>query len=94
MTYQERKTGRVVSDKPWENEMWVTCEPCAHTWRIAFLPMDMAKLAKLMKGVACPKCGERDKPSNKRGAEKTARIFMATEANIRREFSRLTSQVD
>lgn len=71
-----------MSDKPWENEMWVTCKPCAFTWRIAFLPMDMAKLARLMKGTACPKCGQRDKASSKKSAADTARIFMASEADV------------
>lgn len=52
------------------NEMWVTCKPCSQTWRIAFLPMEMGKLAKLMKGSRCPKCGE------------IKDIFMAKEVEI------------
>ena len=53
------------------NQMWVTCQPCAWTWAIAFLPMEMGKLAKLMKGAACPKCGDTGK-----------NIFMARETDI------------
>jgi ribosomal protein S27AE len=39
--------------------MWATCPPCSQTWIIAYLPMEMEKLARLMKGAACPKCGEK-----------------------------------
>ena len=35
----------------------VRCESCGHSWIAAYLPMVMAKIARLMKGLACPKCG-------------------------------------
>lgn len=56
---------------PSGKEFWVTCEPCAHTWIAAYLPMEMGKIAKLMKGLRCPKCGEGGK-----------RIFMAKKADV------------
>lgn len=48
-----------MADHPPRNEMWVTCKACARTWVLAFLPIEVGKLAKLMKGAACAKCGER-----------------------------------
>jgi hypothetical protein len=39
------------------NKMWVTCPPCKWTWIVAYLPMEMTKLARLMKRANCPKCG-------------------------------------
>lgn len=39
------------------NEMWVTCSSCKWTWIVAYLPMEVGKLARLMKHASCPKCG-------------------------------------
>lgn len=39
------------------DKIHVRCEDCGHSWIAAYLPMAMAKVAKLMKGIACPKCG-------------------------------------
>lgn len=41
------------------SEFWVTCPVCAHTWIVAYLPMEMAKAAKVMNAAHCPKCGEK-----------------------------------
>lgn len=35
------------------------CRPCGHVWPGFHTPMEMGKLARLLKGAACPKCGER-----------------------------------
>lgn len=51
-------------------ELWVTHASCGHTWVIAYLPMEMARVARLMRGAHCPKCGE------------TKELFMATNADI------------
>jgi hypothetical protein len=40
------------------NEMWVTCPPCKWTWIVAYLPMEMTKLARAMRRANCPRCGE------------------------------------
>lgn len=39
------------------DKIHVRCEDCDHSWVAAYLPMAMAKVAKLMGGIACPKCG-------------------------------------
>lgn len=39
----------------------VRCDDCSHLWIAAYLPMRMALIAKLMKGIACPKCGASSK---------------------------------
>lgn len=46
------------------SEMRAVCsiDTCRHSWVVAYLPMDMAKLAKLLSGVACPMCGD-DNPN-------------------------------
>lgn len=54
--------------------MWVTCEPCKHTWIIAYLPMEMARAATLMKSARCPKCGEKNKIMVARDAEIVAAL--------------------
>jgi Zn finger protein HypA/HybF involved in hydrogenase expression len=36
---------------------WVKCEPCNHCWAPAYAPMELALLAKVIKGARCPKCG-------------------------------------
>lgn len=46
----------------------VHCKPCAHTWVLAYLPMNWDKLNKMLKN-RCPKCGENGK----------GRIFLATQ---------------
>ena len=37
----------------------VRCQECSHEWVAAYLPMDMAKFAKLMKSAHCPMCGSK-----------------------------------
>lgn len=39
----------------------VSCGACQHVWIAAYLPMDMRKMATLMKGICCPRCAERKK---------------------------------
>jgi len=48
-----------MTDHPSRAEMWVTCPPCKYTWIVAYLPMEMAKAARVMKAAHCPKCGEK-----------------------------------
>lgn len=38
-------------------EMVVHCGPCKHAWTAAYLPMEVSKLVRLIKGARCPKCG-------------------------------------
>jgi ssDNA-binding Zn-finger/Zn-ribbon topoisomerase 1 len=52
------------------SKLWVTCPTCPHTWAAAHLPMEMGKVARLMKGLHCPKCGG-------------AKMFMATAAEAK-----------
>jgi ribosomal protein S27AE len=51
----------------------VCCKPCDHVWALAYLPMDMGKMVKLMKRAACPRCGNGGKT-----------IFLATAEQERR----------
>lgn len=51
-------------------EFWMTCKPCRHAWIVAYLPMEMAKAARLMANAACPKCGSKKE------------LFVASEADI------------
>ena len=39
----------------------VFCGDCKHTWIVAYLPMDAMKVAKLTKGLMCPKCANSSK---------------------------------
>lgn len=48
-----------------DKAFWVKCSPCGHIWAAAYYPCEMAKFAKIMKKIVCPKCGE------------TKKIFMA-----------------
>lgn len=61
-----------MADDPSRSELWITCGPCIHTWIAAYLPMEMGKIAKLMKRLRCPKCGIGGK-----------RLFMAKESDIK-----------
>jgi len=36
--------------------MQVQCGKCAHEWTAAYLPMEMGKVATLLKRVMCPMC--------------------------------------
>lgn len=38
---------------------WARCKACGHCWPVAYLPMDMATVARLAGAAACPKCGDR-----------------------------------
>lgn len=44
-----------LGDKPF----WAKCWSCEHIWPAAYLPMEMAKAAKVLRAATCPKCGER-----------------------------------
>ena len=39
----------------------VRCGACSHVWTAAYTPMEMMKLARLLKAVHCPACGETGK---------------------------------
>lgn len=34
----------------------VHCGDCKHTWTAAYLPMEMGKVARLLKSLRCPSC--------------------------------------
>jgi formate dehydrogenase maturation protein FdhE len=36
--------------------MQVQCVQCGHVWTAAYLPMEMGKVATLLKRVMCPMC--------------------------------------
>lgn len=38
---------------------WARCGACGHCWPVAYLPMDMATVARLASSATCPKCGGR-----------------------------------
>lgn len=52
-----KAAGRRGVKKPRGDTMQVHCSDCRHEWIAAHLPMEMMKLANLLKGIACPKCG-------------------------------------
>lgn len=37
---------------------WGKCRICGHCWPAAYLPMEMALCAKVLKRATCPKCGD------------------------------------
>lgn len=37
-------------------ELRVHCGECQHRWVAAYLPMEMSKMGRLLKGLRCPKC--------------------------------------
>ena len=39
------------------NPFWVKCCECSHVWTAAYTPMELGKMAKLLKGLCCPMCG-------------------------------------
>ena len=39
-------------------EMWVRCGKCEHSWLAAYLPMELEKVARIMRRLACPMCAE------------------------------------
>ena len=39
-------------------EMWVRCGKCEHKWLAAYLPMELEKVARIMRRLSCPKCAE------------------------------------
>lgn len=39
---------------------WAKCQ-CGHIWAAAYYPTPVHLMAKILKSVACPKCGERKK---------------------------------
>lgn len=36
--------------------MWVRCAGCRHVWPAVYLPMEMGKVAQVLRGLRCPKC--------------------------------------
>lgn len=36
---------------------WAKCQDCGHIWTIAYTPMMLTAMAKVLKGGCCPKCG-------------------------------------
>lgn len=42
---------------PEESPFWVKCGDCQHRWIAVWLPMELSRVGKLLKGLACPKCG-------------------------------------
>lgn len=55
--------------EPRSDRFYTNCHGCGHTWIAAHLPMEMGRIAKLMKGLRCPACGGNSKA-----------IFMASKA--------------
>ena len=43
------------------NPFDVRCGACGHVWTAAYTPMEMGRMAALLKGVRCPACGEPSK---------------------------------
>lgn len=41
--------------------MQVQCGKCDHEWIAAWTPMEMGKMAKLLKGLRCPMCAATSK---------------------------------
>jgi len=39
----------------------VMCRSCKHIWTAAYTPMEMGKMAKLLKSIRCPSCAESSK---------------------------------
>jgi hypothetical protein len=39
----------------------VVCGKCAHQWVAMYLPMELARAAKILKGLCCPSCGALNK---------------------------------
>ena len=35
----------------------VRCDDCDHHWTAAYTPMELGRMANLLKGVRCPMCG-------------------------------------
>lgn len=35
---------------------WAKCSACGHIWPAAYLPMEMAKAARVFRSIRCPKC--------------------------------------
>jgi hypothetical protein len=48
---------RAVSDddEP-KRPFWAKCGSCNHCWPAAYLPMEMGRAGKLLKGLLCPMC--------------------------------------
>lgn len=44
-----------MSEKP--NYIYAKCGKCEHLWPVLRLPMELGKVAKLMRRAFCPECG-------------------------------------
>jgi hypothetical protein len=50
--------GFPLSPVPGDKPLWAKCEACGHRWPVAYYPMSMALLAKVIQDPHCPRCGE------------------------------------
>jgi rubredoxin len=37
--------------------MWMRCGPCGHRWIGLHTPMEMERVAQILKAIYCPMCG-------------------------------------
>ena len=37
--------------------LYVLCGACKHVWVAAYTPMEITRIAKVLKGIHCPACG-------------------------------------
>lgn len=44
-----------------KSPQWAFCVACGHAWVVAYLPMEVGRFAKLLKGACCPRCGASSK---------------------------------
>lgn len=46
-------------DEAEKKALWARCPKCAHAWAVAYYPMSMGTMAKVMKANCkhCPRCG-------------------------------------
>lgn len=35
--------------------LWAKCDRCGHCWPAAYYPINLSAMARVLKGVACPK---------------------------------------
>lgn len=52
---------RKMTDLTTKEHVEVECGACGHAWVAAYIPMEMGKLGRLLKGLHCPSCGESSK---------------------------------
>ncbi|WPM83118.1 hypothetical protein R5W60_21730 (plasmid) [Brucella pseudintermedia] len=47
---------RLEPPHPQKEQLRARCGDCSHVWVVAHLPMELTKVAGLMKSAACPAC--------------------------------------